>query len=434
MAKSGKDLYLCIKASTGDLKMHAQNQQYALTLDIGYSDIQSLEPCDSLLNPLGKVRPPQDLKPEIDRLEGNLKSHLKRIDQISRAGEIMNEDESDDFADEIDVDDVYVNDEIKPGVWQNYIKFLTVMDNTLERGIEHFRLDGYRAGVFIGLAYRAATKYVNSQEKNKSLKLRNLWNRLGQSNPVRASTTYVRKVNNFKVDEFDKFWYRHVVNENNNRSIFSNNDKFKIMNNAIEGVLLLQNLISYGYITSYFPLHDEYELTGWVRTKDPQPDQIEDNLRKCMDDEVFQTIYREPKFVIPEWKLGLTKIFNPPTTIIRNYYGEKIAYYFDFLGFYSKSLVFTAPIGIVLFCIYFALNSDNDVLGALLIIYGIINITSSTVFIEVIKRKEKERAAEWGQTELVESEIIRPLFKGIFRRSPVDDDLNDPWALSIFRF
>lgn len=280
MSKSGRDLYLCIKASTGDLKRHAQNQLYSLTLDIGYSDIKSLEPCDNLLNPLGKVKPPEKFKPEIDVLERQVKKHLKRIEQISRAGEIITKDNADEFADEFDADDVYVNNKIKAGVWKNYIKFLEVLSRTLENGIRSFRFDGYRAGYFIGLAYRAATKYANQQEKNKDLRIYNLWNRLGQSNPIRASTPYVRKVNNFLVDEFDKFWFRHVVTENNDRSIFSNNDKFKIMNTAIESVFLIQNLISMGYIRSYFPLHDEYELTGWVRVKNPQPDHLENGVRE----------------------------------------------------------------------------------------------------------------------------------------------------------
>lgn len=44
MSKSGRDLYLLITASTGDLRTHAQNQDYRLTLEVGYTDLDSLPP------------------------------------------------------------------------------------------------------------------------------------------------------------------------------------------------------------------------------------------------------------------------------------------------------------------------------------------------------------------------------------------------------
>ena len=44
ISKSGRHLYLLIRASTGDLKVHAQNQGYLLSLEVGYTDIETQPP------------------------------------------------------------------------------------------------------------------------------------------------------------------------------------------------------------------------------------------------------------------------------------------------------------------------------------------------------------------------------------------------------
>lgn len=44
MSRSGKEMYLLIKASNGDLKKHAQDQQYQLSLNVGYTDLDTQPP------------------------------------------------------------------------------------------------------------------------------------------------------------------------------------------------------------------------------------------------------------------------------------------------------------------------------------------------------------------------------------------------------
>lgn len=44
ISKSGEDLYLMIRASDGDLSVHAQNQGYLLSLEVGYTDIETQPP------------------------------------------------------------------------------------------------------------------------------------------------------------------------------------------------------------------------------------------------------------------------------------------------------------------------------------------------------------------------------------------------------
>lgn len=286
--------------------------------------------------------------------------------------------------------------------------------------------------MYVGKAYKAAIRYANKDIKKKFW-LKNLWHRQGHPEPVPATTTYVRKINSFMTDEYDKYWVRHEIDENHNYSIFSNSDKQKIMDAAIQQVFLIENLISYGYIKAYFPLHNEYELTGWVRDKEPNPDEIGDSLKECFSEEVYETIEKEDKYLVPAWKTGWKTMFFPPLHLIRGYFGEKIAYYFDFLTFYTRFLIFTTPVGFILFLLYFILDVDDTAFKVFLVLYAFINVFVTIIFIEYLKRREKSNAADWGMSTLVEEDIIRPLFRGVLRRSPIDDNISDPWSKTLGR-
>ena len=132
--------------------------------------------------------------------------------------------------------------------------------------------------------------------------------------------------------------------------------------------------------------------------------------------------------MIPAWKTGCVSMFFPPLNLIRSYFGEKIAYYFDFLTFYTRFLIITTPIGFILFLLYFILDLGHDAFKGILVLYAFLNVFVTIIFIEYLKRREKSNAAEWGMSNLVEEDIIRPLFKGVLRRSPIDDNISDPWS------
>lgn len=120
--------------------------------------------------------------------------------------------------------------------------------------------------------------------------------------------------------------------------------------------------------------------------------------------------------------------------MIRRYFGEKIAYYFDFLALYNYFLYPLIPLGLVLAIVFWGADSKDTVTRVFVIGYAFTNVLVGTIFIEFLKREEKYRASEWGTTKIKEDDFIRPLFKGIFRRSPIDDDLNDPHARKIFKY
>ena len=329
--------------------------------------------------------------------------------------------------------DFFVNNSIAKEVWENYIKFLEILDQILAEGIRKLDLKGKYAGVFVSLCYIAAKEYIN-KNTSRSGKLFNLWDRLGTDSPIPAPTKYVRKINSKKKDELDRFWVRHLINENRELSIFSNADKLKIMDRAIQETFLIYNLKHYNFIKGYFPLHNEFELSGMIRMKNITEDTLSKQFKNVMGEELYEWVYKETKSVIPEWKINPLKIFDPPVKNIRDYFGEKIAYYFDYLSYYTKFVALLIPIGLTLFIIFNTTSETSTVLRVFYVIYGVLNIIMSTLLIEYMKRREKILATRFGQTEFIEQETIRPLFEGVFRRSPIDDDMNDPWFYRFSRY
>ncbi|KAI1318674.1 hypothetical protein EDD11_005967 [Mortierella claussenii] len=87
---------------------------------------------------------------------------------------------------------------------------------------------------------------------------------------------------------------------------------------------------------------------------------------------------------------------------IRDHFGEKVAYYFEFLQFYLQWLAFPTGLGVV---VHFFGSSFS-------IFYGISVILWAVIFTEFWKRREKELALWWGVRHVSKTEMRRPSFKG----------------------
>ena len=74
---------------------------------------------------------------------------------------------------------------------------------------------------------------------------------------------------------------------------------------------------------------------------------------------------------------------------IREYFGETIALYFGFLGFYSLALV--PP---VLLVVVFALSGAHEQTKNT--VFAILNLIWGTVFLEAWKRRCSEISFKWG--------------------------------------
>ncbi|CAO3563241.1 unnamed protein product [Mortierella alpina] len=102
---------------------------------------------------------------------------------------------------------------------------------------------------------------------------------------------------------------------------------------------------------------------------------------------------------------------------IREHFGEKVAYYFEFLQFYFLWLA--APTGLGVLVHFFGSSFS--------IFYGVCVILWSILFTECWKRNEKKLALLWGVRHVSKTEMRRPFFKG-------DTEIEDPITGEVLPF
>ncbi|CAL8113453.1 unnamed protein product [Orchesella dallaii] len=95
-----------------------------------------------------------------------------------------------------------------------------------------------------------------------------------------------------------------------------------------------------------------------------------------------------------------------PFEEIRKYYGESIALYFSFLGFYTTSLIAPAILGIIHLFLPDAASNHS------LVFFCIFNLIWVTIFLEVWKRKCSELAYVWGTLRMTKWEEPRANYRG----------------------
>ncbi|XP_060568462.1 anoctamin-10-like isoform X2 [Ruditapes philippinarum] len=117
-------------------------------------------------------------------------------------------------------------------------------------------------------------------------------------------------------------------------------------------------------------------------------------------------------------KLGAewyTKPFaQQPIDKVQHYFGEKIALYFAFLGFYTIALIPPAVIGLI----YWLTSWQNLYREA---IFAVFNLVWATLFLEAWKRYCAELAFKWGCMDFVSSRFEEPRanYHGRMGKNPV---------------
>lgn len=112
--------------------------------------------------------------------------------------------------------------------------------------------------------------------------------------------------------------------------------------------------------------------------------------------------------------------WNQPFDSIKEYFGEKIAFYFVFMGHYTKMLLFPALIGIPLQAyIFYVWDFSSPVLP----VFSFIISMWAVIMLEFWKRKEKRQAYEWGMTDFEANERDRPDYRGTVIKSFITGEL-----------
>jgi len=119
------------------------------------------------------------------------------------------------------------------------------------------------------------------------------------------------------------------------------------------------------------------------------------------------------------WMSPLARPNSQPFVEIKNYFGEKVALYFVWLGHYTTWLVSAALFGVVIQVIAASEGSADTRSGPF---FGLFMCLWSTFFLEFWKRKESMVAMEWGMNGFEKEEGMRPSFQGEEISSPINGD------------
>ena len=100
------------------------------------------------------------------------------------------------------------------------------------------------------------------------------------------------------------------------------------------------------------------------------------------------------------------------------YFGESVAWYFCWLGFYTRWLVAPSVVG-VLVTFYANWYSDGTAASPVSIYYAAFLCIWATLFLEFWKRNSAKIAVEWDVLDYEKDAVQRPQFRGTVTVSPV---------------
>jgi hypothetical protein len=129
-------------------------------------------------------------------------------------------------------------------------------------------------------------------------------------------------------------------------------------------------------------------------------------------------VEQERKYLLDNWANWKSGFKYQPIEEINNYYGEEVAFYFAWLGFYTTWLWGASALGTVAFVLYVANNANGDSDPSksyglwVITIYSVFLALWATLFLEFWKRKANTLSWNWGMTDFQSSELARPDYKG----------------------
>ncbi|CAF1374451.1 unnamed protein product [Adineta steineri] len=182
------------------------------------------------------------------------------------------------------------------------------------------------------------------------------------------------------------------------------------------------------------PLEQEHFVPGFpTKAITPENDTILGLLR---DMDFIVSIFplhekEDIKLIEHDWFMSKDSLFKSQDIHkVRNYFGENVAYYFAFLEFYTKALIPTAVLGLIL---SFWPSSDFFKYST----FCIFNVIWWSIFIERWKRVSITLAYQWGTLDLQVFERPRSLYYGDLRRSPITNQqerLYPTWKRSMKKY
>lgn len=127
-------------------------------------------------------------------------------------------------------------------------------------------------------------------------------------------------------------------------------------------------------------------------------------------------------------KLAWVMMGKEHATAVRDYFGEKVAFYYLFMSFYWKSLLIPAVLGLACQFLDWVARTPNNISAVPLCIFMAV---WTTLLPHFWRRQEAKYAITWGTLDLVpELEPYRPEFWGEQRLNPVTAQVEPYYPLS----
>ena len=397
LSTDGQYIFLILSADDDDLAKEAERTRYKKELELSLTDLISLIPCDNALRPFNMLR---SADPNLKELFKKVKGFLSKALSLGKNTGKIN----------------YKYDEVgvTPGQWEAYKLYLKFLDEGIQK-IESSITSHKHQMISLKSLLKDAIEKINLQFPPKD-RLLNLWGRLRISTIFAPYAEYRRSKES--EDELADLWKTHQIDESGKRSLFKNIERIRLLCSYIYTEISLNALQENELIVAHYPLHNNWLLTG-------QSDRIIENIPP--DEKLLKAVLLDLKktpsnSLIDSWSTSLIKQ-SIPLSKIRNYFGEKIALYFEFLRIYQISLVIPGLTGIIIFAIQQSYAADHSNVIVANAFYCIFITIWGTIFLEKWKRRQSTLSVIWGQTDYEKIEIPRPQFRGELRRDPVTDDM-----------
>ena len=125
---------------------------------------------------------------------------------------------------------------------------------------------------------------------------------------------------------------------------------------------------------------------------------------------------------------ALSRLLSQPLDAISAYFGEGVAFYFAFLGFYTLWLLVPSVLGVVLFV---SQLSHTSLDSPLVPFFCVLMALWASFFIEYWRRREAVLSNRWGTWQLAanDEELMRPEYRGALRRHEVTGELTREYPL-----
>jgi hypothetical protein len=427
ISTDGRYLFFIISADEEDLETEAERIRYRKELELAVTDVISMFPCDDSLRPFHMLKcevPEVSLKEpglqeEMQKCQAEIKETMKSVKKfVSRALSLAKNTERISYK--------YTPKGVTLAQWQAYKVYLGLLKDGLPRIENEIKEHKNQMLLFKALLKNSLCKVNTGLPKGQ--KLRTLWDRLGFDGMFAPFAEYRRAG---KQDELNSLWRTHEIDPSGKRSLFKNIERIRLLTSYIYTQINLNSLIEADVIVAHFPLHNSWMLLGTQIRIVKNTNEEEINM-KLISTEIKQNDTNR-NTLGQNWK---TSIINQkiPLSRIRNYFGEKLALYFEFLKCFQVSLVLPSIIGLIVFTLQQVYSVSHPVVLTANALFCVFITVYATIFLEYWKRRESGLSVMWGTTEYEKLEIARPQFKGDLRRSPITDDMEEVFYPERSRF